>query len=149
MNKPASLRAALVAALPPLQSAPDALSVFIDHGTLVATGTRSLSFEYRYVLNVLLLDYAGDADAVMVAIIEWVRANQPDLVIHAEAREDGITFEVDLLNHETADLSIKLKLTESVVVRTDASGRRVIEHVADTQMNAGEAITWSDQSWTI
>ncbi|CBW73728.1 Tail completion protein R [Mycetohabitans rhizoxinica HKI 454] len=54
------------------------MSVFIDQGTLVATGTRSPSFEYRYMLNVLILDYAGDADAIMVAIIEWVRAIQPD-----------------------------------------------------------------------
>lgn len=143
MNKPASLRAALVAAVPALQSAPDTLSVFIDQGTLVATGTRSLSFEYRYVLNVLVLDYAGDADAIMLAIIEWIRANQPDLITHAEAREDGIAFEVDLLNHETADIAIKLKLTESVVVRTDAAGRRVIEHVNETPTEA--VMPWAIQ----
>jgi hypothetical protein len=41
-----------------------------------------------------------------------------------------------LRKHEAADIAIKLKLTESVVVRTDAMGQRVIEHVDDTPTEA-------------
>jgi hypothetical protein len=131
MIKPASLRAALVAAIPPLATDPDRLNVFIDQGSIAATGTQTLSFEYRYVVNVLVLDFAGDSDLVMIALVEWARANQPDLVTNVDARSNGITFEVDILNNSTVDLSIKMQLSESVVVSTDASGKRTIEHVDD------------------
>jgi hypothetical protein len=131
MIKPASLRAALVAAIPSLATDPDRLNVFIDQGSIAATGTQTPSFEYRYVVNVLVLDFAGDSDLVMIALVEWARANQPDLVTSVDARSNGITFEVDILNNSTVDLSIKIQLSESVVVSTDASGKRTIEHVDD------------------
>lgn len=105
--------------------------MFIDQGSIAATGTQTPSFEYRYVVNVLVLDFAGDSDLVMIALAEWARANQPDLVTNADARSSGITFEVDILNNSTVDLSIRMQLSESVVVSTDASGKRTIEHVDD------------------
>ncbi|MFP3183960.1 MAG: phage tail protein [Paraburkholderia sp.] len=131
MIKPASLRTALVVAIPSLATDPDRLNVFIDQGSIAATGTQTPSFEYRYVVNVLVLDFAGDSDLVMIALAEWARANQPDLVTNADARSSGITFEVDILNNSTVDLSIRMQLSESVVVSTDASGKRTIEHVDD------------------
>ncbi len=44
--------------------------------------------------NALVLDFLGDSDLVMIAPVEWARANQPDLVTNANARSSGITFEV-------------------------------------------------------
>lgn len=131
MIKPASLRAALVAAIPTLATDPDRLTVFIDAGHIAATGTRTPSFEYRYTVHALVTDFAGEADDVFIAAVEWARANQPDLVTNADQRESGITFEADILNNQTVDLSIKLQLTESIVVSTDASGKRTITHVDD------------------
>jgi hypothetical protein len=148
MIKPASLRTALVAAIPSLEAEPDKLAVFIDQGSIVATGTRSLSFEYRYTAHALVMDFAGDADEVFVALIEWARENQSDLVTIPNEREHGITFEVDILNHATADLSIKLELTESVAVTTGPDGNRVIEHVDDTQLRTADALSWVAQPWT-
>ncbi|PTB19542.1 phage tail protein [Trinickia symbiotica] len=148
MNKPASLRRALVTAIPSLEAEPDKLAVFIDQGSIIATGTRSLSFEYRYTAHALLLDFAGDADTVFVALVEWARTNQPDLVTNPDERAHGITFEVDILNHATADLSIKLALTESVAVTTGPDGNRVIEHVDDTPVGAADTLTWVAQPWT-
>jgi hypothetical protein len=129
MNKPASLRAALAAAVPSLVGDPDRLLVFIDQGYVVATAAPSLSYEYRYVLNVIVLDYAGDADAVFVPVLAWVKRHQPDLLANADERKHGITFEADHLTQTTCDLSIKLRLTESVVVSTGADGRQAFEHV--------------------
>lgn len=145
MIKPASLRRALVAAIPSLEVEPDKLVVFIDRGSIVATGTRSLSFEYRYIVHVLVMDFSGDADTVFVELVDWARANQPDLVTDAREREHGITFEVDLLNHAAADLSIRLALTESVAVRTGADGKRILEHVEDEQVDAADSLTWVAQ----
>lgn len=131
MIKPASLRAALVAAIPSLKVNPDALTVFIDRGSIAATGGRSLSFEYRYLCNALLLDFAGEADDVFIALVAWVRENQPDLVTNLDERANGITYEIDILSNSTVDISIKLTLTESVVVSVDADGKRTVTHVDD------------------
>ncbi|KVC61856.1 phage tail protein [Burkholderia ubonensis] len=131
MIKPNSLRAALVKALPQLAAAPDQLSVFINDGHIVATGTRTPSFEYRYECEILIRDFIGSADDVMIAAVEWARANQPDLVTNADQRSDGMTFVADILANNAVDLSVKLKLTESVVVGTDEDGRRTVEHVDD------------------
>lgn len=146
MNKPTSLRKALVAAIPSLDAEPDKLAVFLDEGSIVATGTRSLSFEYRYTAHALVMDFAGDADTVFVALVEWARANQPDLVTNPDERAHGIAFDVDILNHASADLSIRLALTESVVVTAGQDGSRVIKHVDDSQVGAADPLTWVAQS---
>lgn len=131
MIKTTSLRAALVAAIPELAINPDRLTIFLDEGHILATGTRTPSFEYRYTAQAIVQDFAGDSDLVFIAIVEWARSNQPDLVTNADERERGITFEADILNNQTVDLSIKLQLTESIVVSVDASGARTIKHVDD------------------
>lgn len=132
MIKPASLRAALVAEIPSLSAEPDKLTVFIDEGSIAATGARSLSFEYRYICHVLILDFAGDADDVFIAIVKWARECQPDLVTSVGERENGITYEVDILDNATADVSIKLRLTENVVVSVDVGGKHTATHVDDS-----------------
>ncbi|MDR5797442.1 MULTISPECIES: phage tail protein [unclassified Caballeronia] len=146
MIKPASLRAALVAAIPTLAENPDKLTVFIDQGSLAATGTISSSFEYRYVLNVIVLDFAGDADDLFIAIVDWVRKYQSDLVSNFDQRSNGITFEIDILDNATADVSIKLQMTESVVVGTGPTGERTVTHIDDSQALA-DSITWTGEPW--
>jgi hypothetical protein len=84
MIKPASLRAAIVAAVPDLAANPDKLQVFVDAGNLVATNTKTLSFEYRYTINLILLDFAGDEDTIMMALLIWVRRHQSDLLDNAD-----------------------------------------------------------------
>nr|WP_279614201.1 phage tail protein [Paraburkholderia sp. BCC1876] len=76
-----------------------------------------------------MTDFAGDADAVFVALIAWVKRNQFDLFANADERMNALSFEVDHLTQTTCDLSIKLNLTESVVVGTDATGAQTINHV--------------------
>ncbi|WLE59275.1 phage tail protein [Burkholderia plantarii] len=131
MIKPASLRAAIVAAIPALAKDPDKMTVFIDKGSIAATGTKSLSFEYRYMCNVLLMDFAGDADDLMIVILAWAREYQPDLVTNWDGRSSAITYEIDILNNTTADISITMPLSENVVVKYDAAGHRTVTHVDD------------------
>ncbi|RQR60911.1 phage tail protein [Burkholderia sp. Bp9125] len=142
MNKPDSLRRALVAAVPALGAAPDKLTVRIEQGTIAATGTLSASFEYRYVTRVLVTDFSGDTDPVFVALIDWVRANQPDLVTNPATQVSGIAFEAIAREPGATDLSIRLALTESVVVTTGPDGQRVVTHVDDTQVDAHDTLTW-------
>ncbi|SEA50699.1 phage tail protein [Variovorax sp. YR216] len=116
MLKPHSLRAHLTAATPELRRDPDKLSVFVRDGRLVAAGAESLSFEYRYALNVVVLDYAGQADAIMVPLLAWLRANQVEILENPALRDKSVRFEVEYLNKETVDISIEVDLTEAVVV---------------------------------
>ena len=46
MNKPESLRAHLVAAVPELKRNPDRLLTFVDNGSMRSTAAPGLSFEY-------------------------------------------------------------------------------------------------------
>lgn len=128
MIKPASLRAAIAAAVPDLDANPDKLQVFVDAGNLVATNTKTLSFEYRYTINLILLDFAGNEDTVMMALLVWIRRYQSDLLDNADKRSTAIGFEVDQLSNSTCDLSIKLPLTESVKVQLDVDGNPVATH---------------------
>ncbi|CAJ5511529.1 bacteriophage tail completion protein R [Burkholderia pseudomallei] len=131
MNKPNSLRAALVAALPHLNASPDQLLVFVNEGRIEATGTRTASFDYEYECEIIIRDFVGSADDVMIAVVEWARSNQPDLVTNRDERRDGMTFVADVLSNSAVDLAIKVKLSESVVVGTDDDGNRTVEHIDD------------------
>ncbi len=126
MIKPASLRAALTQAIPELARAPDKLLVFIDQGKINATQAKSLSYEYDYRLNVIVTDYAGSADHLMVAVLTWAKRHQPELLSYPNAT--SLTFEVDQLNHQSCDIALTLPLTERVIVTMDAACSPHIEH---------------------
>ena len=82
MNKPESLRTHLLAAVPELRHSPDRLLVFIDKGKLLCTAAASLSWEYGYELQIILTDFAGHPDAVMLPLLAWVRTNQSELLVN-------------------------------------------------------------------
>ena len=117
MLKPGSLRSHLVAAVPELARDPERLVVMARAGRAITTGTGSLSFEYAYTLQVIVLDYAGHADAVVVPLLAWVARNQSELLDNDELRQKAIRFEAEYLTATTIDLSIEIDLTERVLVR--------------------------------
>ena len=144
MYKPDSFKTHLIAANPDLRQNPDKLLVFADEGNVVAIGTGSLSFEYRYKLNIIITDYSGDPDAIMVPLLVWIAIHQNDLLANPELRKTGIGFDVDFNNHETIDLSIKLDLTERVIVKRDG-GRLDIRHPPESQSTPA----YTDDFWTL
>lgn len=132
MYKPDSLRAHLTAANPDLKRDPDKLLVFVDEGRLIATGTHSRSFEYAYKINVIITDFGGDEDAIMVPLLDWVGRHQPELLDNPEKRERAIRFIIDFNNHESVDISLEIDLTERVIVRQE-QGKLTIQHVAEPE----------------
>ena len=128
MMKATSLREALTAAVPHLAAHPEALHVFVDEGNVVGTGTRTLGFEYRYTLTLIVTDYPHSPDTIVVPVLAWLRTNQPDTFTNPDKREDAFKFEAEILNHTTVDLSIKLKLTERVTVKVEGAGYQVEHH---------------------
>lgn len=135
MIKPASLREQLTTALPELRRDPDKLLVSIDRGSLIGTLAPGLSFEYRYTLNLVLTDFAGHPDAVMVPLLAWVASHQPELLANPSLREQ-IAFEADILDHGKVDLQITLPLTERVGVHPRAEGGYTAEHYPEPQAEA-------------
>lgn len=134
MRKPAELRAVLTSAVPALAQNPDRLHVFVDQGRIVCTGTRSLSHEFRYTLNIVVQDYQGEEQAILLPILAWARRAQSDLFENPERQEQGIEIEVEILTHDTCDISIKLPLTERVIVREeDHTQRLVARYVAEPE----------------
>lgn len=61
---------------------------FVDNGSLVATGARSMSWEYRYTLNVVIEDFSGNQNLVMAPVLLWLMTNQPDAINNPELREN-------------------------------------------------------------
>ena len=122
MQKPQSLRAHLVAANPKLKNDPDKLHLFVDTGNALGTATEGHSFAYRYTVTILIMDYEGEVDALMVPLLAWVKVYQPELVANLDKRQTGIKFEVDFNNNKTADISIEMELTESRIVTKDVNG---------------------------
>lgn len=141
MKKPVSLRAALTAAVPCLTRSPENLHLFVDEGRIVATGGKTLSFEYQYTLTLVAVDFADESDTIMVPVLAWLRVNQPELFFNPDWRRDGFRFEAEILNHSTVDLAIKLPLTERVTVKVEGAGYR-IEHHDEPVNEDDDPVTW-------
>ncbi len=132
MTKPDALKRLLIAAVPQIAAAPEKLSIFVDQGR-VAARAGGLSFEYRYQLNLVVEDFAGDRNAIIVPLLAWISEAQPDLM--AKPDSEPFTFESEILDEDSADLSITLDLTERVgVTRTVEGGWSVVhlDEPADT-----------------
>lgn len=130
MKKPQLLRQHLVAALPSLAVDPERLLVFVDDGGLVASFTAGLSFQYRYTLELILRDFAGAPEAVMVPLLQWLTRHQPELLANPDNREK-LAFEVDVLSDDLVDLAIRLPLTERVRVAQDDHGAFQVQYLAE------------------
>ena len=143
MNKPESLRAHLLVTVAGLQNNPDRLLIFIDNGKVRCTAAATLSFEYSYDLQIILTAFAGHPDSVMLPVLGWISINQPELLENYEKIQNGIQFEADILDKDKVDLGLTLRLTERVVVGTDAQGNTTVNHAGEPQRVAG----YLDPNW--
>jgi hypothetical protein len=134
MNKPDSLRNHLLTAVPELRNDPDRLLVFIDNGTIRSTAAVGLSFEYAYTLNVILTNFAGHPDALMIPLLAWLMVNQHELLANLEKGKEAIKFEADILDESKVDLSIEIPLTERVIVKKQDDGTLQVSHPDEPQL---------------
>ena len=116
MYKPKSLRKALTDAVPDLARNPEMMRIFIDNGKLASTLAASLSFENQYTLNVVVTDFTGDIELLLVPIQAWLRIHQADIMTTDEGRKKGFTYFADINDNDSADISISLMLTERTLV---------------------------------
>lgn len=116
-----------------LQDNPDKLQVFIDSGKIVSTGAGGLSFEYDYTLTVIVQDFYGHADLIVLPLLVYLRTNQPELFENYSKNKELIQFDVEFLDQSSIDLMLKINLTERVLVRDDGAGKLRAEHVAEPE----------------
>ncbi|MEN4928349.1 phage tail protein [Erwinia billingiae] len=138
MLKPQQLRKALTDSVPLLQRNPDSLNVFIDSGRIVSTLATSLSFEYQYRLNMVITDYTGDIDLLIVPMLEWLRVNEPDIMATKEKQQTGFTFKADVISDTASDISIDLQLSERVIVKRVGDELHV-NHVGENPLPDNDA----------
>ena len=123
MNKPDSLRRLLLRAIPQLRDNPEALLLFVDQGRVGARAGAGLSFECRYALNIVLTAFSGDQNAIFVPLLAWILEQQPDLMNRPDS--EPFTFESEILDGDTSDISITLQLSELVRVTATDAGYQV------------------------
>ncbi|WP_320152172.1 phage tail protein [uncultured Tolumonas sp.] len=143
MNKPDQVRELLENAVPHLKRNPDSLHIFVEAGSVYATGAGlNLSFEYQFNLVIVATDYPEHADRIIVPLLAWCRTNQPELLMNPD-RRNGFRFRAEQLNNKTADVEITLALTERVKVYPDENGVVKVEHPPEPPLlDAPDGITW-------
>lgn len=129
MKKPASLRTLLLQTVPGLAAAPERLAMFTDKGKVACRATGNLAFEYAYTLNVVIEDYAGDIDGIVVPLLAWIERNEPELM--KREPQEPFDFESEILDADRADVSINIELTERVLMQPVAGGGLAAVHLAE------------------
>ncbi len=138
MKKPSSLRAHLLAAIPALEHNPDRLLIFVENGHIAATYAPALSYQYQYQLELVVTDFAGGPEQVMVPLLQWLVRNQPELLANP-ANRGQIAFEVDVLADDLVDLALKLSLSERVIVTPTADGGFDLQFKDEPRVDDGHA----------
>lgn len=98
MLKPNQLRKTLTDSLPLLQRNSKSLNVLIDSGRILSTLATLLSLEYLYRLNMVIIDYTGNIDLLIVPQLEWLRVNEPDIMAMKDKQQNGFTFKADVIS---------------------------------------------------
>jgi len=132
MLKPLEIREIITRSNSYLRQNPDKMQVFIDAGNIRLRGASSLSYEYVYTLRVIVQDFAGHADLIILPLLVYLRTNQPELFENKDKSQNPIRFDIEFLNQECIDIALDIDLTERVIVRPDGtSGRLRAEHVPE------------------
>lgn len=122
MKKPEQIRELLEQHSLLIKTNPDKLHIFIEDGDILTTAAKSLSFEYQYKLNIVILDYAESIDCLMVPVIAWMYVHQNEKMGNSDLRQDAIKLEIEQLNNQSCDIGITLSLTERVIVQNGDNG---------------------------
>lgn len=157
MQKPADLRAYLIAQFPHLEKKPDDLRMFIETGAGRAR-VNNRNFQINYQLQVIFVDWTRHNVIAMIALNDWITRNEPDLI--AAHGSDAFSFQADFIDSEAVDLQFTLSLTEQVqVARNDDDDGDEITFLAAPDIGAmmeGAALSdppsklvsihWADES---
>lgn len=111
MRKIDTLKEAIFAALPELKRDPDRIRIWIERGSAKSTQAPSRSFSFAFQANVLVVEMSSDITVLFLAIFEWARVNQPELMM---PNAGEISFDAEILDNATADVLVQLQLDQAV-----------------------------------
>ncbi|MBK1874585.1 phage tail protein [Marinobacter sp. 1-3A] len=123
MKKLADLRAHILANVPSLKRNPDKLLTFIEDGNIEFWQGANLSHNYTLPVRLIVTDYAGEVDHIIIPILSWLQIREP-----GHDPMTTLSFEAELLNNDSYDISVTVNITERVIVKATPAGLDV-EHV--------------------
>lgn len=124
MIKLTALRQHLITAVPQLRQGPERLLTFVERGAIRFARGQHLSHQYRVPAKIVITDYAGEIDAVVIPLLQWLSHYQPDL-----DEEEAVRVDAELLASGRWDFSLEVTLTERVVAKVSCeTGRIESEH---------------------
>ncbi|MEQ5834227.1 phage tail protein [Marinobacter sp. NFXS9] len=139
MKKLADLRNHILTNVRHLKKNPDKLLTFIEDGNIECWQGTNLSHKYTLPVRLIVTDYAGEVDEIIIPILSWLLVREPGF-----DPKNSISFEAELLNNNSYDISVTVNITERVIVNATEAGLDV-EHVLPDpplEMNA-------DAEWQI
>lgn len=122
MKKAEDLRAHIIAHVPYLSKEPQNLLVFIERGGIGCRLGGGLSFDYRYEINLVVLDFSAHADTIIVPLLAWIAINEPSLMQAPGTIEQVVRFEAEIVDNDRADISLTIPVSERVIVTPDGTG---------------------------
>lgn len=139
MEKANNLRAWLLENVPGLRDDPTLFSIYLEQGSIAARAhaDKNLSFVYRFKLLVDIWSFSGDTDLIVIALLDWIRCNQPDLLQRADT-DDVFTFEAEIIDTDHADLRFTIDVDEAVSVEKIGDGSYTAKHVMPDVADIGD-----------
>lgn len=132
MRKLADLRSHVLSNVPELKKNPEKLITFIEDGQIEYWRGGNLSHNYTLPVRLIVTDYRGDIDQLVIAVLAWLAYREPGI-----DPQNAISFEAEMLNNSSFDLAITVNISERVIVKAGEAGLEV-EHVMpepDMEMN--------------
>lgn len=144
MQKAYSLHRAVLDSVPELAHNPDRLMMYVDKGG-VAVRPQRMGFVYRYTVRLVVVDFIGHVDALLVPVLAWASVNEPVLFQSPEQQASGLGFEADVTGQGMVDIEITLELSESVAVAAAGEGEAVATHHPEPACDFDEPNGW--EAW--
>ncbi|WP_237673691.1 phage tail protein [Vreelandella profundi] len=114
MIKLQHLRAHILASVPELALNPEQLHTFVNDGKIAFSRGTNLSHQYAVDAQIIITDYTGSLDTVMIPLLQWLNSYQPDL-----DPDEAVQIEAEILSNTHWDLALTVRLTERVVAKVD------------------------------
>lgn len=120
MKKLTALRDHLLSSVPDLRNSPERLLTFVQDGQIQFQRGRNLSHEYQVDAQIVVTDFGGELDTLMIPLLQWLAHYQPDL-----DPAEAVRFEAEILSHQAWDLALTVRLTERVVALVDCEAGQI------------------------
>lgn len=123
MIKLQSLRHHLLNAVPELKRNPEQLHTFVNDGKIKFARGLNLSHQYTVDAQIIITDYSGSLDTVMIPLLQWLNSYEPDLVT-----DEAVQIEAEILSNTHWDLALTVQLTERVVAKVNCETGDIDAH---------------------